>query len=119
MSTSMNFPSNTMTNPGNPARNNNGSSSESNRPTSTFTPELHNFLRTRRSIRRFKPHPVPDSVLQTIITTAIFAPSSHNRQLWRLAVITDLSVKAKLAEAMSIDFPRDLAHDGLSPEKIQ
>jgi coenzyme F420-0:L-glutamate ligase/coenzyme F420-1:gamma-L-glutamate ligase len=108
-----------MTNPGNPARTNNGSSSESNRPTSTFTPELHNFLRTRRSVRRFKPDPVPDSVLQTIITTASFAPSAHNRQPWRFAVITDLSVKAKLAEAMAADFERDLAHDGLSPEKIQ
>jgi coenzyme F420-0:L-glutamate ligase/coenzyme F420-1:gamma-L-glutamate ligase len=62
---------------------------------------------------------VPDSVLQTIITTASFAPSAHNRQPWRFAVITDLSVKAKLAEAMAADFERDLAHDGLSLEKIQ
>jgi len=34
-------------------------------------------------------------------------------------VITDSSVKTKLAEAMAFDFERDLTHDGLSPEKIQ
>jgi F420 biosynthesis protein FbiB-like protein len=31
----------------------------------------------------------------------------------------DASVKTKLAEAMAIDFERDLTRDGLSPEKIQ
>jgi coenzyme F420-0:L-glutamate ligase / coenzyme F420-1:gamma-L-glutamate ligase len=108
-----------MTNPGNPAKNNNGSSSESNQPTSTFTTDLHNFLRTRRSIRRFKPDPVPDSVLQNILTTATFAPSAHNRQPWRFVVVTDLSVREKLAEAMALDFQHDLTGDGLSPEKIK
>ena len=72
-----------------------------------------------RAIRRFKPDPVPDSVIQNILTTATFAPSAHNRQPWRFVVITDSSVKQNLAEAMAHDFERDLAHDGLSPEKIQ
>jgi F420 biosynthesis protein FbiB-like protein len=80
---------------------------------------LHNFLRTRRSIRRFKPDPVPDSVIQNILTTATFAPSAHNRQPWRFVVVTDSSVKAKLADAMAMDFERDLTRDGLPPEKIQ
>jgi F420 biosynthesis protein FbiB-like protein len=76
-------------------------------------------LRTRRSIRRFKPDPVPDSVIQNILTTATFAPSAHNRQPWRFCVMTDSSTKQKLADAMAMDFERDLSHDGLSPEKIQ
>jgi F420 biosynthesis protein FbiB-like protein len=33
--------------------------------------------------------------------------------------VTDLSVKSNLAEAMAIDFERDLTRDGLPPEKIQ
>jgi coenzyme F420-0:L-glutamate ligase/coenzyme F420-1:gamma-L-glutamate ligase len=33
--------------------------------------------------------------------------------------VTDLSVKINLAEAMAIDFERDLKRDGVSPEKIQ
>jgi coenzyme F420-0:L-glutamate ligase/coenzyme F420-1:gamma-L-glutamate ligase len=86
----------------------------------TFTTiDLHNFLRTRRSIRRFKPDPVPDSVIQNILSTATYAPSAHNRQPWRFCVVTDVSVKVQLAAAMAIDFERDLTRDGISPEKIQ
>jgi F420 biosynthesis protein FbiB-like protein len=58
-------------------------------------------------------------VIQNILTTAAFAPSAHNRQPWRFVVVTDKSVKTALAEAMAFDFERDLARDGLSPEKIQ
>jgi len=75
-------------------------------------------LRTRRSIRRFKPDPIPDSVIQDILTTATYAPSAHNRQPWRFCVLTDLSVKTCLAEAMAADFQRDLVNDDVPPEKI-
>jgi F420 biosynthesis protein FbiB-like protein len=76
-------------------------------------------LRTRRSIRRFKPEPVSDSVIQSVLSTATYAPSAHNRQPWRFVVVTDLSVKTRLAEAMAEDFERDLRRDGVAPEKIQ
>jgi len=33
--------------------------------------------------------------------------------------VTDLSVKTQLADAMALDFERDLKRDGLSQEKIQ
>lgn len=82
-------------------------------------PDLHNFLRTRRSIRRFKTDPVPDSVIQNILATATFAPSAHNRQPWRFAVITSRGVREKLAEAMAADFERDLRLDGVPLERIQ
>jgi F420 biosynthesis protein FbiB-like protein len=62
---------------------------------------------------------VQTAVIESILTTATYAPSAHNRQPWRFVVITDLSVKAKLAEAMARDFESDLTRDGLSPEKIQ
>lgn len=86
---------------------------------STTTTDLHTFLRTRRSIRRFKPDPVPDSVIETLLTTATFAPSAHHRQPWRFCVVTDSSTRANLADAMAIDFESDLTQDGLAPEKIQ
>jgi len=81
--------------------------------------DLHQFLRTRRSIRRFKPDPIPDSVIENILTTATFAPSAHNRQPWRFCVVTDLTVKDKLANAMAIEFERDLEKDKLPPTEIQ
>jgi F420 biosynthesis protein FbiB-like protein len=58
-------------------------------------------------------------VIQNILSTATYAPSAHNRQPWRFCVVRDLSVKINLAEAMAIDFERDLTHDGVPPEKIQ
>jgi F420 biosynthesis protein FbiB-like protein len=86
----------------------------------TFTAaELHQFLQTRRSIRRFKPDPVPASVIESVLATATFAPSAHNRQPWRFAVITTQSVKEELAHAMAADFERDLRLDGIPLERIQ
>jgi F420 biosynthesis protein FbiB-like protein len=86
----------------------------------TFTAaELHNFLQTRRSIRRFKSEPVPESVIQNILATATFAPSAHNRQPWRFAVITTQPIKEKLASSMAADFERDLRLDGVPLERIQ
>ena len=81
--------------------------------------DLHQFLRSRRSIRRFKPDPVPDSVIENILTTATFAPSAHNRQPWRFCVVTDVSVKQKLADAMAFEFKHDLEQDQLPPNEIQ
>lgn len=86
---------------------------------STTATELHNFMRTRRSVRRFRSDPVPDSVIEAILTTATFAPSAHNRQPWRFVVLKDSSTRKKLAEAMALDFQRDLESDGVPPEKIQ
>ena len=79
---------------------------------------LRDFLRSRRSIRRFKPDPVPDSVIRDILHTATFAPSAHNRQPWRFIVLTDPAAKTRLAESMAADFQRDLEQDHLPTEGI-
>jgi nitroreductase len=42
----------------------------------------------RRSIRGFKPDPVPIALLREVIGLAIRAPSSYNTQPWRFSVIT-------------------------------
>lgn len=86
---------------------------------STTTSDLHDFLRTRRSIRRFKQNQVPDSVIQRVLTTATFAPSAHHRQPWRFVLVQNPNIRAKLAEAMAIDFERDLSSDGMPLENIQ
>src|SRR3989304_1959558 len=119
MSTSTSFHSNTITSLGSASKINDGSFSRSNQLTLTSTIDLHNFLRTRRSIRRFKPDLVPDSVIQDILTSATYAPSAHNRQPWRFILVTDTSVKTQLADAMAIDFQRDLVNDGVPAEQIQ
>lgn len=81
-------------------------------------PDLHAFLRNRRSIRRFKPEPVPASVLTAILKTATYAPSAHNRQPWRFAVVTDSFIKENLADKMGEEFQRELEADKLSTQEI-
>ena len=44
-------------------------------------------IAARRSIRKFKDDPIPDEALQAILTAAIQAPSSKNRQPWRFVVV--------------------------------
>jgi F420 biosynthesis protein FbiB-like protein len=80
---------------------------------------LQNFLRTRRSIRRFKPDPVPDSVIRDILHTATFAPSAHNRQPWRFVVLTNSRRKEHLSGAMAEEFQRDLEKDKLPHDEIR
>jgi F420 biosynthesis protein FbiB-like protein len=81
--------------------------------------ELHDFLRSRRSIRRFKPEPVPQDCLQRILETAIYAPSAHNLQPWRFAVITNAAAKAHLAEAITAKFRQDMLVDAVPEADIQ
>ncbi|MBL8079362.1 MAG: nitroreductase family protein [Anaerolineales bacterium] len=81
--------------------------------------DLRTFLRTRRSIRRFKTDPVPDSVLREILQTSTFAPSAHHRQPWRFVVLTEPAAKQNLAEKMASEFRSDLEKDNLLQEEIE
>ncbi|MFC0283196.1 nitroreductase [Camelimonas abortus] len=43
---------------------------------------------TRRSIRGYRPDPVPKALIREILEIAMRAPSSHNTQCWNFHVIT-------------------------------
>ena len=66
-------------------------------------------------MRRFTLEPVPRSVIDRILETACRAPSAHNRQPWRFAVLTGPESKQALARAMGAEFRRDLLADGVAP----
>ncbi len=83
-----------------------------------MTPLL-NFLQTRRSIRRYRPDPIPSEKIEQILTAATWAPSAHNRQPWRFAVITQDKTKHALATAMGSKLRADLAADGLPLHLIE
>jgi F420 biosynthesis protein FbiB-like protein len=70
-------------------------------------------------VRKFLPRPIPDGIIKEILETAIWAPSAHNRQPWRFAVVQDQDARTRLAETMSQDFRRDLAADGCTPEAVE
>jgi nitroreductase len=50
--------------------------------------ELIEAIKTRKSIRAFKPDPVPRSVLQEILEAARNSPSWANTQPWEFAIVT-------------------------------
>jgi nitroreductase len=56
-------------------------------------------IRSRRSVRAFRPDPVPRQVLIEIVETARSAPSNFNSQPWRLHILTG-EPKRALGEAM-------------------
>src|SRR5512137_1132041 len=58
--------------------------------------ELADVIRARRSVRRFKPDPVPREVLEKILELAQWAPSAMNRQDWRFLVIAGEKKEALL-----------------------
>ena len=73
---------------------------------------LLDLLLSRRSIRRYRPDPVPQALIEQGLTAAIWAPSAHNRQPWRFAVVTEAARKEGLARAMGARLRRDLEADG-------
>jgi coenzyme F420-0:L-glutamate ligase / coenzyme F420-1:gamma-L-glutamate ligase len=81
--------------------------------------EVLDFIRSRRSVRRFQPDVVPPDTINRILETALWAPSAHNRQPWRFVVVQNEEGKVRLAGSMATDFQRDLLRDGLPNEEVE
>jgi nitroreductase len=56
------------------------------------------LVRRRRSIRRYKPDPVPPDLIETCIEAARYAPTACDRQSWRF-IITEGEIKDRIAGA--------------------
>ena len=82
-------------------------------------PNITELFQGRRSVRRFRSDPVPEHILSQVLEAATLAPSAHNRQPWRFAVLAAHPVKEKLARAMGADFLRDLTGDGVDLQEAQ
>jgi nitroreductase len=54
-------------------------------------------IRTRRSIRRYKPDPIPEEKLMRVLEAARLAPSAFNLQPWQLIIVRDQRKREKLA----------------------
>ena len=80
--------------------------------------DLLPVIQQRRSIRRYTPEPVPRDVLQTLLYAAVWAPSAHNRQPWRLAVVQDIVQKEELAVAMGDRLRADRLAAGDSQDSV-
>lgn len=57
---------------------------------------LLKLVKKRRSIRRFKPDPIPDGYIEKIIEVARWAPSGFNMQPWEFVVVKKPELREKI-----------------------
>lgn len=75
-------------------------------------------IHNRRSLRRYQQKTVPKLLIETVLEAATWAPSAHNRQPWRFAVLQSPETKISLAEAMGKRLRSDLEQDFVPEEVI-
>lgn len=61
--------------------------------------EVMEAIRTRRSIRAYKPDAVPEEALTTVLEAARLAPSAANRQNWKFVAVRDPKLRPAMMEA--------------------
>jgi nitroreductase len=61
---------------------------------------LLDLVTKRRTVRRFKPDPVPEEYITKIIEVARWAPSGFHTQPWEFVVVKDPEVKAKIVAVL-------------------
>jgi len=59
---------------------------------------VHRVIAERRDIRRFRPDPVPDAVLERVLAAAHRAPSVGLMQPWRLIVVRDVAPRVAIRD---------------------
>jgi F420 biosynthesis protein FbiB-like protein len=77
------------------------------------------LLLTRRTVRFYKPDPVPDALVRTLLEAAAAAPSAHNAQAARYVVIRSPEAKQRLADRMARRWRRDLERSGTPEASIK
>jgi nitroreductase len=64
------------------------------------------LLKGRRSIRRYRPDPVPDDMIEQLLEAGRWAPSASNRQPWQFVVIRDEAILKQVAQHAAYYFIR-------------
>jgi nitroreductase len=67
---------------------------------------LLTLLKSRRSIRRYRPDPVPDEMIEQLLEAGRWAPSASNRQPWAFVVVRDEAIRREVAQHAAYYFIR-------------
>ena len=59
---------------------------------------LTEAMSTLRAVRRLRPDPIPDEVLDRVLQAAAWAPTGGNAQPWRIVLVRDPQAKQRLGE---------------------
>jgi nitroreductase len=62
------------------------------------TNDLEQALRTTGAVREFRDEPVPRATVRRVLDVARFAPSGGNKQPWRVVLVEDPEIRARLGE---------------------
>jgi nitroreductase len=62
------------------------------------TADLWDVMRTASAVRRYRPDPVDDAVLERCLEAATWAPSGGNQQPWRFVVLRSPEARAVITE---------------------
>ena len=60
--------------------------------------DVYECIRTRRTVRDYKPDAIPEEALYKILQAARWAPSSSNTQKWHFVVVRDRETLAALGK---------------------
>lgn len=60
--------------------------------------DLYETMSTLRAVRRLRPDPIPNDVMERLLQAACWAPTGGNQQPWSLIVVTDSAKKQALKE---------------------
>ncbi len=59
---------------------------------------LYEAMSTLRAVRRLRPDPIPDEVIDRVLRAATWAPSGGNVQPWRVVVVRDPAKRTRLQQ---------------------
>ena len=59
---------------------------------------LYEAMSNLRAVRRLRPDPIPDEVLQRILQAAAWAPSGGNTQPWRIIAVRDSALRGAIGD---------------------
>ncbi|MCC7366317.1 MAG: nitroreductase family protein [Dehalococcoidia bacterium] len=72
--------------------------------------DIFEAMGTQRAMRRLKPDPVPDELIQQLLWAATRAPNGGNVQPWRFIVVQDPATKQALQRIYKTQWDRYIAN---------
>ena len=66
--------------------------------------DIYEMMSTLRAVRRLRPDPIPEDVLNRVLQAAAWAPTGGNMQPWRVIGVTSPERKKALADIHSLIF---------------
>ena len=60
--------------------------------------DLYEAMSTLRAVRRLRPDPIDEAVIERVLTAATWAPTGGNTQPWRIIAVTDAELKQALQD---------------------